>query len=164
MANSLSGALGDIFWDLPPSITYTPGSEVGATLYVANPTSEEREYSLMARLTSGATLISEDAVRVYGYAWFKVDPGDFIRLHGALRFEETDVTLSLLLYERESGEAADAVETMLVAPTTYIWPPGWPVGVAAPTDWVSMFLPLMMLAMMGGMAASLLQAPEEEKE
>ncbi len=39
--SELSGSLGDIFWDLAPAIVYSSGAELGATIYVANPTDEE---------------------------------------------------------------------------------------------------------------------------
>ena len=150
--NELSGSLGDIFWDLPSWITYVAGSELGTTIFVANPTDEEKEYALMARLSTDAEVISEESIKVFGYAWFKVDPGDWLRLHGGLRFEESNLTLSLLLYEKESGEAVDAVSAFLVEPSAAAWPPGWPGAPGVPgtpeelTDWGwMMILPMMML-------------------
>lgn len=163
--NNLVGELGDIFWDLPPSVTYSPGSELGCTIYVANPTDEEKEYALMSRLSSDETVISEEAVKVYGYAWFKVDPGDFIRLHGALKFDETNCTLSVLLIERTTQEITDFVSTYLVGPAapTPGWPIGWPGGAGAiPMD-MSWILAMMMLLMMGGMAVAMFAPKEEEK-
>ena len=62
--NGLTGTLGDIFWNLAPSIVYSSGSELGATIYVANPTEESKEYALMARLSSDDTVISEEAVKI----------------------------------------------------------------------------------------------------
>ena len=162
--NNLSGSLGDIFWDLSPGIAYTPGSELGCTIYVANPTEEEKEYALMSRLSSDDTVISEESVKVFGCAWFKVDPGDFIRLHGALRFDETDVTLSLLLIERETQEAADAVAAYLVSPAAPEWPGGWPGGATiAPSD-LGWLLPMLMLGMTGMMMVSLIAPKEEERK
>ena len=79
----MSGSLGDIFWDLPPWMTYTPGFDMGCSIYVANPTAAEKEYALMARLSRESTVISEEALPVFGYAWFKVAPADFVRLRGA---------------------------------------------------------------------------------
>lgn len=162
--NNLAGGLGDIFWDLQPSITYSPGSELGCTLYIANPTDIEREYALMSRLSSNEIVISEESIKVYGYAWFKVDPGDFIRLHGALRFDETDCVLSVMLIERESGELTDYVSTSLSAPTvtTPGWPGGWPEGTTVIEAGFSWFLPMLMLGMMGVMIAGMFK-PEEEK-
>ena len=165
MANSLSGTLGDIFWDLPPWITYTPGYELGCSLFVANPTDTEKQYSLMTRLTSDTQVISEEAIKVYGYAWFAVDPGDWETLRGALRFEDTNVALTVLLYERESGEVVDSVSTLLVAPTVAAWPPGWPEssGTVPQADWISLLLPLVMLAIMAGMMTSALEERDDEE-
>ena len=167
----MGGKLGDIFWDLAPWITYTPGFDLGCSIYVANPTDAEKEYALMARLSSNTAVISEEALPVFGYTWFKVDPEDFIRLHGALRFTESDVDLTVLLIERETEEAADSVSTRLVAPTAAAaYPPTWP-GVpgtpGAPTlDWSSlmgMMLPFMMFGMVGMVMVSALR-PRKEKE
>ena len=150
--NVMSGSLGDIFWDLPPWITYAPGFDLGCSIYVANPTALEKEYALMARLYRGETLISEEALPVFGYAWFKVAPGDFIRLRGALRFNESDADLAVLLVERETEEVTDSAVTRLVAPQEAgALPPAWPgaPGTSATGfDWSSMLfmiLPVMML-------------------
>jgi len=157
--NVMSGSLGDIFWDLPPWMTYTPGFDLGCSIYVANPTAVEKEYALLARLYRGETLITEEALPVFGYAWFKVAPGDFIRLRGALRFNESDADVSVLLVERETEEVTDSAVTRLVAPqTSGALPPSWP-GAPGSTqtgiDWSSlltMMLPVMMLGLVVGSA------------
>jgi hypothetical protein len=160
--NNLAGEMGDVFWDLPPWITYQPGSELGCTIYVANNADTEKEYALMSRLSSDDTVISEESIRVYGYAWFKVDPGDFIRLHGALKFDETDCTLSVLLIEREGETITDSVSTNLTSPTAIAgYPIGWPGG-AGGTD-MSWLLMLMMMFGLGMMMVSV-AAPKEEEE
>ena len=145
--SELSGTLGDIFWNLAPAIVYTSGAELGATIYVANPTVEAKEYALMAQLTTEDTFVSEEAVKVFGAAWFTVDPGDFIRLHGAFAFEETDVALTLLLIERETGEVTDAVSSYLVSPEAAAsgWPIGWPGGTSALPSDLSWLMPLIIL-------------------
>lgn len=165
----MGGKLGDIFWDLAPWIVYAPGFDLGCRIYVANPTDTEKEYALMARLSRDETLISEEALPVFGYTWFKVAPGDFIRLHGALRFEESDADLSVLLVERETEEATDSVATRLVAPAaagTPALPPAWPVVPGAP-DWSSMLgmlMPLMMLGVVGVVLVSAARPRKERKE
>ena len=163
----MGGELGNIFWDLPPWIVYTAGYDLGCTIYVANPTDTEKEYTLMSRLTSGGTAISEEAVKVFGYAWFKVAPKDFIRLRGALRSDETDVVLSVLLVERETEEVADSVFTSLVAPSVSALPPTWPglpdTSGATTFDWrsiMTMMFPIMML----GVVASAVKPAEEKEE
>ncbi|MFC1874641.1 hypothetical protein ACFLY3_00580 [Chloroflexota bacterium] len=164
--NGLSGSLGDIFWDLPSSVLYSPGMELGCTIYVANPTEQEKEYALISRLSADGLLISEESVTVFGCAWFKVEPGDFIKLHGALQFEDSNTTLEVLLIERESGEAADSVAAYLVSPETALntgWPIGWPGGTTvaeADTGWLTA---MMMLMMMGLVAGSIAAPKEEEK-
>ncbi len=151
----MGGELGNIFWDLPPWIVYAPGYDLGCTIYVANPTDTVKEYSLISRLSTDDKLISEEAVKVFGYAWFKVDPQDFIKLRGALGTNESNAVLSVLLIERETEEVADSVATSLVAPSVSSLPPSWPgtPGTTGTTsfDWSSMLMmafPLIMLGMM----------------
>jgi len=163
----MGGELGNIFWDLPPWIVYAPGYDLGCTIYVANPTDTEKEYTLMSRLSSNETVISEEAVKVFGFAWFKVDPKDFIRLRGALRSDESDVVLSVLLVERETEQITDSVSTSLVAPAVSALPPTWPGSPETPGttafDWSSiltMMLPIMML----GVVASAVKPGKEKEE
>jgi len=165
----MAGSLGDIFWDIAPLIAYSPGFDLGCNIYVANPTDSEKEYALMARLTRDTTIVSEEAIPVFGYTWFKVDPGDFVTLKGALRFTESNADLTLSLIERETGEVADAVVTRLVAPTTSALPPTWP---GAPgtgetgTDWSSMLgmmMPMLMFVMLGMVMVSAVK-PRKEAE
>ena len=161
----MAGALGDIFWDLSPWITYSPGFDLGCRIYVANTTDTEKEYALIARLSRDTTLVSEEALPVFGYTWFKVATGDFVRLQGALRFEEADVDLTVLLVERESGEATDSVSTQLVSPATAGLLPPWP-GATGTSDWgslLSMMLPFLMLGIMGVVITSAVR-PKEKKE
>jgi len=163
----MGGELGNIFWDLPPWIVYAPGYDLGCTIYVANPSDTEKEYTLISRLSSNEKVISEEAVKVFGYAWFKVAPKDFIRLRGALRFDESDVVLSVLLVERETEQVTDSVSTSLVAPAVSTLPPTWP-GVPGDTgatgfDWSSMLTMTIPIMMLGIVASAVKPAKEEEK-
>ncbi len=151
----VAGKLGDIFWDLAPYIVYSPGFDIGCNIFVANPTGTAKEYALMARLSRDSTKISEEALPVFGYTWFTVEPGDFAVLRGALRFNDSNADLTVSLMERETGEATDAVATRLIAPSTSALPPAWP---GAPgtggtgTDWSSMLgmmMPMLMFGMLG---------------
>lgn len=152
--SAMSGALGDVFWDLPPWLYYTPGHDLGLSVFVANPTEAEKEYALLARLSRDATQLSEEALPVFGYTWFKVEPGDLAQLKGALRFSGTNAVLTLLLHEKESGEAVDSVSATLVAPTSQVLPPAWPSAPgntgSSGFDWsqiMGMIFPLLMLGM-----------------
>ena len=165
--NVMSGSLGDIFWDLVPWITYEPGYDLGCSIYIANPGDTEKEYTLMARLTQGETVISEEALPVFGYTWFKVAPGDFIRLRGALRFDESDSELSILLVERETEEVTDSVVTVLVSPATAgVLPPTWPGSPdTSGFDWSSLLYMMMPVMMLGTVvAATKPEKKEEEKK
>lgn len=163
-ANVMAGQLGDIFWDLAPWIVYAPGLDLGCNIYVANPTDTEKEYALLARLSHDTTVVSEEALPVFGYTWFKVDPGDFVTLKGALRFTESNADLTVSLIERETGDATDLVVTRLIAPTTAALPPGWPgTPTTTTTTWSSMLglmTPVMMMAMLGMVMVSAFKPKE----
>jgi hypothetical protein len=165
--NVMSGSLGDIFWDLAPWITYQPGYDLGCSIYVANPGDTEKEYTLMARLSREGTVISEEVLPVFGYTWFKVAPGDFVRLRGALRFDESDSELAILLIERETEAVTDAVVTLLVSPANAsALPPSWPgtgTSTGTSTDW-SMMLAMMLPVMMIGTVVAATKPARDEKE
>lgn len=162
----MTGELGDIFWDLSPWITYTAGFDLGCRIYVANPTGTEKEYALLAQLSRDTVLLSEEALPVFGLTWFKVDAGDFVRLQGALRFDETDVDLTVLLVEKESGEVTDYVSTQLVSPSTAGLLPPWPGGTGT-SDWSSilgMMLPFLMMGIVGMVLTSATRSKEKEEQ
>jgi hypothetical protein len=162
----MAGELGDIFWDLAPYIVYSPGFDIGCNIYVANPTDTAKEYALMARLSSNNTVINEEALPVYGYTWFTVEPGEFAILRGALRFTQSNADLTVFLMESETGEAIDSVATRLIAPSTSALPPGWGGTTDTTTNWSSMLgmmMPMLMFFMLGMMTASAFK-PKEEKE
>jgi len=170
MAVDLRGTLGDIFWDLPPWIIYIPGSDIGGVIFVANPTDVVREYALESRLLSERAVISEESVTVFGHSWFKVEPGGIVRLHGAFRFENTNVALILSLIERETDEATDTVSTFLAQPAAApapLWPrwPGAPIDGQAPVvspDWS--FMQLLLIMPMLAMVIRMVRTPKEEEE
>ena len=158
----MSGKLGDIFWDLSSIVTYIAGLDLGCSIYIANPTEIAKEYALIARLSRNETLISEEALPVFGYTWFKVEPGDAVKLNGALRFSESDADLVVLLVEKETQEVSDSVSTRLLQFSTSALPP-WPGSTSTGTDWSSllgMVLPMMML----GMVAIVMKPAAEKKE
>jgi len=162
----MGSEMGDIFWDLAPWITYEPGYDLGCSIYVANPGDVEKEYTLMARLSRSGAVLSEEVLPVFGYTWFKVAPGDFARLRGALRFDESDSELAILLIERETEEITDSVVTVLVSPSNAsALPPSWPgtgTSTGTSTDWsmmMAMMLPIMMVGMIGAATTS-----EKEKK
>jgi len=165
LASTKSGGRGEIFWDLAPVISYAPGYDLGCSIYIANPTQDEKEYALMARLSREGVVISDEVLPVFGYTWFTVAPGDFVRLRGALRFDESDSELAILLVERETEEVTDSVVTLLVSPTTSgILPPTWPGGTSsAGFDWSSLIY-LMFPLMMLGIIVPATRPVKEEKE
>jgi len=168
MMTVMGSMLGDIFWDLAPWITYEPGYDLGCSIYVANPSDTEKEYALMARLSREGATISEEVLPVFGYSWFSVAPRDFIRLKGALRFDESDSELSILLIERETEEMADSVVTLLVSPSgAGALPPSWPGVPGTPgtsvTDWSSLFYMMVPIIMLGTVVAAAKPAEDKKK-
>ncbi|GAH75386.1 unnamed protein product, partial [marine sediment metagenome] len=67
------GVYGDVFWNLMPSIVYVPGTELPCTVYVANPTDEDREYMLALIISSAGETIAEYPIRVDDETWFPVE-------------------------------------------------------------------------------------------
>jgi len=165
---AMAGAKGDIFWDLAPWITYVAGYDLGCIIYVANPSNQAQEYALLAHLASGTTVISEEALPVFGYTKFTVDPGDFVELDGALRFVSSNAVLTVNLINPDTGEVIDSVATTLIAPSTAsaALPPAWPgtSGTPGNTDWSSLLssmMPVLMLVMLGVVMVSALKPREE---
>ena len=167
-AGAMAGAKGDIFWNLAPWITYAAGYDLGCSIYVANPTDQTQEYALMAELATGTTVISDEALPVFGYTRFTVDPGDFIELDGALRFSNSNAVLTVKLVDPATNEVIDSVATMLIAPSTSTasLPPAWPgTSATGTTDWSSMLgfmMPVLMFVMLGMVISSAFK-PQEEK-
>ncbi len=134
----MADRLGDIFWDLGPVVAYSPGYDLGCSVYVANCTQGKREYALISQLKRGEQLVLEEAVRVFGYAWFPVEPGDLVRLRGSFSFSYTDVAFNLILVDRETEERTDYVSTQLISPAKAALPP-WP---SVPSVWGSEWWPM----------------------
>ena len=138
---------------------------MGCNIYVANPTDTAKEYALMARLVTNGQTLSEEALPVFGYTWFKVEPGDFITLKGALRFNDSDADLTVQLIEKESGEVTDSVTTRLVCHFRQhaALPPAWPGSTGSSGgDWSSLLNTLLPFLMIGIVAMVMLK-PQKEK-
>jgi hypothetical protein len=151
---------GDIFWDLQPFITYIAGTQIGCTIYVANPSTSDKEYTLMTKLfdASGTELL-EESIPVFDHAWFTVEAGQFVKLHAELAFEYSNAILTVYLVEKVSDDEVDSVSTYLVAPTAGQLPPGFPGStVTGGFDWSSMMMFMMMMVMVS------MIFPKSEKE
>ena len=104
----------DLFWSLPPIVSYNVGAELPVSISVLNLTEERREYMLLSRtFDRSGRQISEKSLPVMGRAWFEVEAGDREVFDGALSPEETDVGLVLSLIERETGEEVGRASTWL---------------------------------------------------
>jgi hypothetical protein len=111
-------------------------------------------------------MISEEAVTIYGYAWFKVDAGQFVKIQSELAFNTSNVILSIVLVERSTDSEVDSVDTYLVEPqgasVTY---PTFPGLTTTPTStdssaldsMMSMMINIMMMVMMMSMVTGVLK-------
>ncbi len=161
----LSSELGDIFWGMAPYVTYIAGAEIGVTIYVANPSDEDKEYSLLARLhDANGQLILEEAIPIYGYAWFPVSAGDFVKIQAELQYEVSNVILTVVLVERSTGTEVNSVSTYLIAPIASQVPPAWGgTGVTTGFDMSSMMMFMMMIMMMAMVTSSFKGNNKEQK-
>lgn len=173
MAIVLASPLGDVFWDLLPLVTYIPDTDIGCTIFVANPSDVGREYSLNSSLlTPEGAVISEEAVTVFGHSWFNVHPGGFVKLHGAFRLNESNIGLVVHLIDRETDVEIDSVSTWLVEPIGAVdgaFPPGWPepepgFGIGTPIDMIGEIIPFLMFAMMGMLLVSAFKPGERAEK
>jgi len=163
--------LGDIFWDISPWMHYTPGKDIGCIIYVANPTTDLKEYTLVSSIYKDGVLLQHGTLQVYGYAWFPVEPEKFIRLHGSVSSDRTDVKLVVGLVERDTEQEVDSVSTLLVSPTrTDILPPPWSsdndeVTTRAPSflDWLPTLMMLMMIMVISDMTSLMSEQEKREK-
>ncbi len=147
----LASKIGDIFWDLPSYITYIEVTQLGVTIYVANPSDTDREYSLMARLVGAdGKEILEEAITVFGFTWFPVEAGQFVKIHAELAYEQSNVILNVMLVERSTGTEVDSVTTYLIRPSAAQLPP-FPGGAGITTDWMNMLMLIMVMGMVGSM-------------
>ena len=114
----LVGDYGDIFWNLPPSMSYVAGSEIHCRIYVANPIDIDREYMIMAALSRGGEILSEFPIKVDEAVWFLVEANNVVSLPGALFLDYSDVALTLNLYERVTDDITDSVSAALTSAGT----------------------------------------------
>jgi len=153
---ALVGDYGDLFWSLGSSVSHVAGGEIFTRIYVANVTDENREYMLMAVVSSGGTKITEFPIKVNGSTWFIVGANDTVRIPSSIEVAYTSATLTLNLYERESNEITDSVSTALIGLLPAF--PETPVIADTMGSLITMMVIIMMMTMM-----SKAMAGEEEK-
>ena len=149
----------NISWNLSPYLAYTPGYDIGCTIWVANFTDSPKECSLVARITEDSTLVSEETLLVSGETWFSVGPGVTLELPGKMSFSNTNVDLVLLLVDRESEEVLDSLTARLVSPVA-IWPLSGPTTVEL---LIGSMIGIVLLGMVGAATRGLLKSPEKKE-
>jgi len=104
----------DLFWNLPPIVSYKVGAELPCSISIVNLLAEKKEYMLQMRTYDRAgRKVSEGVVRIQGLTWFSVEGGDREVFDGALSIPETNVSLGVFLIDRETEEELDRVFTWL---------------------------------------------------
>ena len=160
---ALGGVYGDVFWNLMPATAYVAGTELPCTVYVANPTDEDREYMLSLAISRAGAVVTEYPIRVDDLVWFPVEANSVISLPGSLVVGYSDAALIMSLYEREQNEVVDVVSVALTTTGTSGLPqlpefPGMPpVGGNGGLDMgsivslmITMMIVVMMMKMMTG--------------
>ena len=117
----------------------------------------------MSKMVRNGTALTEEALPVFGYTWFKVDPGDFITLKGAMRFNDSDADLTVQLIEKEVEKlpiwSLPGLYPLLTLPLCLR--PGR--GATAPPggDWSSLLNTLLPFLMIGIIAMVMIKPQKE---
>ena len=141
---------GKIFWNLPNQVSYSPGEKLSYTIVVVNPTPSSQEYRLIARLLSDTTVEREDAILVNGDETFTMEAITRLEFIGGFVADRTNITLALLLCNRESNEL-DRVSTFLSAPTELLPSPIERIG-----EVMHQYMPFMVGGIFLALAAAFL--------
>ena len=149
---------GELFSDLTYQVSYLPGAELFCRLFVFNPTDMGRNYMLMGKTSVDNTVISEIPIKVNGKVWFGVEAGQKRDLQGIVVAGESNALLTIYLYEQETGEAIDLVQTFLVIPSSgsiltpiVLPPPEEEIPSAEPSMDMNALLPLLIMFLMAGL-------------
>lgn len=139
----LPGTYGMLWWDLAPNITYTPGTALSFRVIVTNVTYEPRTYSLKLELTQLGTAYPfyEETVSVDGNTEFEVEARGRKEIALVKAFDITNVLLSAVLYDCQTGRREYSVSSTLRAPGAY----------TPPVDITNWILPIVGLALVGAM-------------
>ena len=147
----LIGALGDVWWDLPATLTYVAGQQMHCTIYVGNVTDQDHTYMLRVTTAAAGVVVSEGTIRVNNKAWFTLHSWEYAELPGSLMAEDSNVVLTLELIEESTLQVADSVSVNLVQPSVTelsIWGGAVTVSPTEPiAGMVTAMVPLMFLMM-----------------
>ena len=106
-------ATGSISWNLPATMSYTPGTPIPVRVEITNPTDIDRSYQLVEQVLQGSTLLQEDIVPIEGRDWFVIPAGYAATIDGAITIGATDVTYRLKLLEQSTVETVGSVAVTL---------------------------------------------------
>ena len=115
---------GYIEWNLPEALEYQPGQPIPIVLQVTNPSTEDREYQLYVGLFDPETgeLIPDTLglIQVDEEDSFTIAGESYIQMEGEVTSDQTNVILSILLYDAASDTFPSYVAVQLLAPAS-----GW---------------------------------------
>lgn len=138
-------ALGDLSWNLPSRMEYTPKTPVSFRMGVSNPTAQNRSYSLPYVLSKGGQPIANGTILVDNQEWFAVEAGKAVSLEGSFSLDSNGVILTVGLAEQSSNQIVDQVSVELAAP-------GGGTG-----DLLGSMMPLLSLGLVFGMIVPLMK-------
>lgn len=158
--------VGDLIWSLPPVLVMNVPAKLYATVTIANPTDEARNYMLMTRSVRLGQTLEEGTITIDGTTWCIVGAEDTLILEGEVSLNYTDIELFLDLYEGDSAdEVIDSVSVIMVSPEAAgisLYGIVISGGRAGTTDLFSSIMTMMVLMMVMGMMMKSLQ-PAKEK-
>lgn len=93
--------VGNVSWNLPSRITYTPYSFLFPVINVSNPTTVERRYKIVFRLVSPQGVVLGEYTP---YDWFAVSAQSYVTLLPTFWTNMNGVILNLALVEETEGE------------------------------------------------------------
>jgi hypothetical protein len=147
--------LGQISWNLPATLQYTPGTPIPVEVQIGNPTDTNRNYQLVEQVLQDSSVISEEVVPIDSENWLPVPAGYVVTLQGTISLDVTNVIYRLNLKEQSTGNVVGYVAVALAGPGT---PP------APAPDFMGPMMGMMGMALMAGVlvpTVTRMMKPEE---
>ena len=151
MANVIvAQGLGQIAWNLPAALQYTPGMPLQVEIQIVNPTDIDRTYKLIEQELQNAHVIYEGVVPINGQEWFIIPAGHVLILQGTLTLDKTNIVYRMNLVEQSTNSIVDFVSVALT-------------GVEEPPremDFMGPMMGIMGIAMMAGIVIPMIKERE----
>jgi len=152
MANVIvAQELGQIAWNLPAALQYTPGMPLQIEVQIFNPTNINRNYKLIEQKLQHGRVIHEAVIPIDGREWFAIPSGHILTIQGTLTLDKTNVVYRMNLMEQSTNRIVDSVS---VALTGVGEPPAPPPG---EMDFMGPMMGIMGIAMMAGIVMPMIK-------